>query len=95
MNKDEEIKQLKATIKEQNEKLRLHSVSKSFIFMKQTWLDVYFGRFKWYRKMKKGIWYKHQFTKDAEELTFPQGDTWWARYGKINRYSDVITTEVF
>lgn len=28
MNKDEEIKQLKAIIKEQNEQLRLHSVSK-------------------------------------------------------------------
>lgn len=27
MNKDEEIKQLKAIIKEQNEQLRLHSVS--------------------------------------------------------------------
>ena len=27
MNKDEEIKQLKATIKEQSEQLRLHSVS--------------------------------------------------------------------
>ena len=30
MNKDEEIKQLKAIIKEQNEQLRLHSVSNSF-----------------------------------------------------------------
>ena len=29
MNKDEEIKQLKATIKEQSEQLRLHSVSNS------------------------------------------------------------------
>ena len=29
MNKDEEIKQLKAIIKEQNEQLRLHSVSNS------------------------------------------------------------------
>tara|TARA_R110000796_G_scaffold249598_1_gene377537 strand:+ start:144 stop:326 length:183 start_codon:yes stop_codon:yes gene_type:complete len=29
MNKDEEIKQLKATIKEQGEQLRLHSVSNS------------------------------------------------------------------
>ena len=29
MNKDEEIKQLKAIIKEQNEQLRLHSVSGS------------------------------------------------------------------
>lgn len=63
--------------------------------MEQTWLDVYLGKFKWYRKMRKGTWYKHQFTKDAEELTFRQGDTWWARYGKINRYSDVISTEVF
>lgn len=67
----------------------------TFIFMKQTWLDVYLGKFKWYRKLRKGTWYKHQFTKDAEELTFPQGNTWWARYGKINRYSDVVATEVF
>ena len=63
--------------------------------IESTNLDVYFGKFKLYRKMRKGTWYKHQFTKDAEELTFPQGDTWWARYGKINRYSDVIETEVY
>ena len=49
--------------------------------------------YKWYRKFKKGTWYKHQFTKDAEELTFPQGNTWWARYGIINRYSNVINIE--
>ena len=29
MNKDEEIKQIKATIKEQSEQLRLHSVTSS------------------------------------------------------------------
>ena len=76
--------------------LGLFIVSKRlFFFMKQTWLDVYFGKFKLYRKMRKGTWCKHQFTKDAEELTFPQGDTWWVRYGKINRYSDVIETEVY
>ena len=63
--------------------------------IESTNLDVYFGKLKLYRKMRKGTWYKHQFTKDAEELTFPQGDTWWARYGKINRYSDVIETEVY
>ena len=63
--------------------------------MKQTWLDDYFGKFKWYRKVRKGTWYKHQFTINAEELTFPQGNTWRARYGKINRYSNVIETEVF
>jgi hypothetical protein len=46
----------------------------------QTWIDTYLGRFFWYRKLRKGYWYKHQFTKDAQELTFPQGKTWWARY---------------
>lgn len=63
--------------------------------MKQIWLDVYLCKFQWYRKSRKGTWYKHQFTKDAEELTFPKGDTWWARYDKINRYSNVIKTEDF
>lgn len=58
-----------------------------------SWLDVYFGKFKLYRNYRKGIWYKHKFTKDAEELTFTQGETWWARYGKINRYSDVVLVE--
>jgi hypothetical protein len=52
-------------------------------------------RFKFWRKFKGGTWYKHQFTEDAEELTFPQGKTWWARYGKINRYSNVIAIEVY
>ena len=32
MNKDEEIKQLKAIIKEQSEQLRLHSVSNWALF---------------------------------------------------------------
>lgn len=50
-------------------------------------------RYKFWRKFKGGIWHKHQFTRDANELTFPEGKTWWARYGKINRYSDVIETE--
>ena len=55
--------------------------------------DVYLGGFKWYRKLRKGTWYKHSFTEDAQELTFVAGNTWWARYGKINRYSNVIKTE--
>lgn len=61
--------------------------------MKQTWLDVYLGKYKWYRKLKRGKWYCHQFTKDAEQLTFPEGKKWWARYGNINRYSRVINEE--
>jgi hypothetical protein len=34
--------------------------------------------FKWYRKLLGGGWYKHQFTKDARELTFDEGTTFWA-----------------
>ena len=51
--------------------------------------------YKFWRKFKGGTWYKHQYTKDAEELTFPEGQTWWARYSKINRYSNVISKEVY
>jgi hypothetical protein len=61
--------------------------------MKQTWLDVYFGKYEWYRKIRGGRWYCHQFTKDAEQLTFPEGKTWWARHGNLNRYSKVIDEE--
>ena len=42
MNKDEEIKQLKAIIKEQDEQLRLHSVSGSLLIPISTlrdWID--------------------------------------------------------
>jgi hypothetical protein len=52
-------------------------------------------KYRWYRKLMGGTWYKHQFTKDAEQLTFPQGVTWWARYSKLNRYSEVIETETY
>lgn len=62
---------------------------------KTTWLDTYLNGFKWYRKIRGGNWYLHKFTKDAKQLTFPQGKRWWARYNKINRYSDVIAFEVY
>jgi hypothetical protein len=61
---------------------------------KTTTLDTYLNVFQLYRKLRGGTWWKHRFTKDAEELTFSEGTTFWARYGKINRYSDVIETEV-
>jgi hypothetical protein len=50
---------------------------------------------RFWRKLKGCTWYKHRFTKDANELTFAEGKTWWARYGKINRYSDLVGTEVY
>ena len=42
MNKDEEIKQLKATIKEQSEQLRLHIVRRSGFFVIIRVIDKYF-----------------------------------------------------
>jgi len=62
---------------------------------KQTWLHVYLGKYKCYRKLLGGTWYKHQFTKDAAELTFIEGHTWWAVYPKLNRYSNVIEQETW
>ena len=62
---------------------------------KQTAVDTYFGRYKWYRKLVGSFWYKHQFTKDANELTFTAGGTWWARYNQCNRYSEVIEIETY
>lgn len=61
----------------------------------QNWLDVYLGKYKWYRKMRGGYWHKHQFTKDARELTFDEGVTFWAKHGEINRYSIVIEQEIY
>lgn len=52
-----------------------------------------FADFKWYRKWQGGVWYKHEFTHDAMQITLPPCSTFWARYGKINRYTDVIKTE--
>ena len=56
-------------------------------------LDNYLSKFKWYRKVKGGVWYKHEFTSDAEELTFTKGSTFFTRYPAINRYSKVISFE--
>jgi hypothetical protein len=52
-----------------------------------------FTYFKWYRKWRGGVWYKHSFTHDAMQIGLSPIGTWWARYGKINRYSDVVETE--
>jgi hypothetical protein len=52
-----------------------------------------FADFKWYRKWRGGVWYKHEFTDYAMQISLPPCSTFWARYGKINRYTDVIETE--
>lgn len=59
------------------------------------WIDVYLGRFKWYRKYTKLNWYQHEFTPDALELSLNFVGTFWALYGEINRYSKVIEIEIY
>lgn len=62
---------------------------------KPVYFDYYFNNYKWYRKWRKGVWYKHKFTNDALDLSITFQGAFWARYGKINRYSDVIQTETY
>ncbi len=64
-------------------------------FRRNYWLDYYMNNYKWYRALRKGIWHKHQFSTDALQLSVTFQGTFWARYGKINRYSDVIAYEVY
>jgi hypothetical protein len=52
-------------------------------------------KFKWYRRLSGGKWHKHEFTRDAQEICVTFVGTWWARYGKINRYSNVIEEECY
>jgi len=60
---------------------------------KPIWTDYYLNKYKWYRKRRKCTWYKHEFTKDALELSITFVGTWWALYGNINRYSKVVDKE--
>jgi len=48
------------------------------------------SNFKWYRKWKKGLWYKHKNNYNLPGLIF---EFMWLRYGKINRYTDVVKIE--
>jgi len=60
---------------------------------KPIWTDYHLNGFKFYRKWRKTNWYKHQFTNDALQLSMTFTGTWWALYGNINRYSNVVETE--
>jgi len=48
------------------------------------------SKYKWYRKYKKGLWYKHQNTFQLSCLFF---DYFWSKYGEINRYTEVVEIE--
>lgn len=49
-------------------------------------------RFKFFRKLKKGTWYKHQNTYQLPGLYFSY---MWCRYGEINRYTKVVEIESY
>lgn len=61
----------------------------------QKWIDVYLGKYKWYRKLKKGHWYKHTFTNDAYQLRLNSYQDFWARYGEVNRFTVVVEQEIY
>jgi hypothetical protein len=62
---------------------------------KQRWIDTYLGKYKWYRKLVGGVWYKHKFTRDAQEICVTFIATWWARYAELNRYTKVVEVETY
>ena len=55
--------------------------------------DYYFSRFRWYRKLRKAMWYKHEFSQKALQLSITLQGTFWALYDDINEYSYVIDKE--
>lgn len=59
---------------------------------KTTWTDVYLGNYKWHRKLTKGTWYKHQNTYQLPCIIF---NYFWARYGKLNRFTKIVETEKY
>ena len=62
---------------------------------KQTWIDTYLGKYKWYRKLRKGTWYKHSFKVRAYELKLKSYSDYWTRYGEVNQYSVVVEQEIY
>jgi len=71
------------------------AVSDSTFKQKPIFTDYFFNNFKWYRKCRKLTWYQHKFTHNAYSLSSTFVGTFWALYGKINSYSDVVDTEVW
>ena len=62
---------------------------------KQSSIDTHLGKYKWYRRLIGGYWYKHQFTRDVQDICVTFVGVWWARYGEINRYSMVVEQEIY
>ena len=48
-----------------------------------------FERFRFYRALVGGKWYKHQMNGELPNCY----GAFWAQYGKIDRYTDIIKEE--
>lgn len=53
------------------------------------------SNFRFYRKLKGGVWYRHIFTNDALEISIIPSGNFWAQYGKLNRYTKVVKIEEY
>lgn len=62
---------------------------------KQTWIDTYLANYKWYRKLKKGTWYKRSFNDRAYDLRLNSYSDYFTRYGGISSYCEVVDIETF
>ena len=64
-------------------------------YQKVNWTDVYLGKFKWYRKLIGGVWYKHTYTDDAYNLRLNSYKEFWAKYGEFSQYTKVVEKEQY
>lgn len=57
------------------------------------WFEIIFkidrSDFRLYRYYKGGIWYKHKMNGELPNCY----GSYWAKYGKINRYTDIVKIE--
>jgi hypothetical protein len=98
MNK-EAAKRLKENLAQQpaaqlRKNIHFHIIMKvKDIFQRN--INSYLSKYKCYRKILGGIWYKHEYTQDAHDVWITFHGTFWARYDKQNRYTEVIEVETY
>lgn len=60
---------------------------------KQTLIDTYLANYKWYRKLRKGTWYKRSFNDRAYDLRLNSYADYFTRYGGTSSYCEVVDIE--
>lgn len=68
----------------------MNKITKYFKFLFTDIADfLELSKFRWYRAYKGGNWYKHQMNGELPNCY----GSFWATYGKINRYADIMKQE--